>query len=306
MTLTELKYVLAVAQEKHFGRAAKKCFVSQPTLSVAIAKLEKTLGILLFERLHTELRVTDVGEKIIQQAQIVIEHAEYIKRIAKASKCQLKSPLKLGAIYTVAPYLFPSLIPKLNQIAPDMPLIVQENFTSELIKKLHHGELDAIFIALPLDEASIVVKPLYDEPLVVLAPKQHLLAQSKAVTPKDLVNETLLLPGKGHCLRQHILDACPNCNITHGLQEAIEGASIETLRHMVASGLGLTVLPVTATQIKSYSHALCTIPFQSNASKRTIGLAWRSTFTRPEAIDAVITALKKSNLSTVCPITPSS
>ncbi len=302
MTLTELKYILALAQEKHFGRAAIRCHVSQPTLSVAINKLEKSLGITLFERQSNSLRITEIGAQLIEQAQRVTEEADKFCGIARGAIHQLDSPLRLGAIYTVAPYLFPSLIPHLNKLAPNMPLVINENFTKILRTKLMQGELDAIFIALPFDQPAVVVNPLYEEPFVVLMPKSHPLAKKSVIEAKDLITANTLLLGEGHCFRDNIIETCPQCYDANELQQTVEGTSLETLRHMVASGMGITILPCTATAVRNYSKTLCVRPFKSNKPKRTIALAWRSSFPRTKAIDVVIQALRRAKLSQICPI----
>jgi LysR family hydrogen peroxide-inducible transcriptional activator len=300
MTLTELRYVITLAQVKHFGRAAQKCHVSQPTLSVAIGKLESELGVTIFERDRNEVRITEIGQQIIVQAQRALEEAAAIKEIAQAGKSQLKNPLKIGAIYTIAPYLFPNFIPKLKKIAPNMPLLIQEDFTVNLRVKLQQGEVDAIFIALPFNEPGIVTQTLYDEPFVVLLPKDHVLSKKTSIQPQELAKEEMLLLSEGHCLRDQVIEACPTNREDGGMN--IEGSSIETLRHMVASGLGIAILPSTATQIQYYKSTLCTKPFKGTVPKRTIALAWRVSFTRPKAIQAVIQALHASTLHGICPL----
>jgi DNA-binding transcriptional regulator YiaG/DNA-binding MarR family transcriptional regulator len=163
MTLTELRYIVTLAREQHFGRAAEKCFVSQPTLSIAVKKLEEELNVALFERSKNAVRLTDVGQRIVEQAQKVLQQADTIKDLAQFGKDQLKSPLRVGAIYTIGPYLFPHLVPEVRKIAPDMPLYIEENFTARLREKLRNGELDAIIIALPFEEPDVVTRVMYDE-----------------------------------------------------------------------------------------------------------------------------------------------
>jgi LysR family hydrogen peroxide-inducible transcriptional activator len=302
MTLVELKYLLALAKKGHFGQAAKACHVSQPTLSVAINKLESRLGVELFERHKNQIRITAIGEKLVVQAQRVLEEAEKLKEMAAGSQHQLDTPLRLGGIYTIAPYLFPALIPELKKIAPNMPLVINEDFTANLRAKLQRGDLDAIFIALPFKEASVVVKPLYEEPFMVLLPKKHPLARQEQLEKKALKDETTLLLGAGHCFREQILKDCPQCYNPDDVQQTVEGTSLETLRHMVASGMGITILPSTATQIKHYSNTLCVRPFKGNSPKRVVALAWRASFPRTQAIDVLIQALDKAKLSSICPI----
>ena len=307
MTLNELKYVVAVARERHFGRAAESCFVSQPTLSVAVKKLEDELGVVLFERGQGEVNVTPVGERIVAQAQRVLEEAGGIREIASQGKDQLQTPLRLGAIYTIGPYLLPELIPLLAQRAPRMPLIVEENYTSVLTEKLKHGELDLILISLPFDIQGVMTQPLYDEPFVVLLPSAHPWTQEERVSPEQLPRENVLLLGEGHCFRDQVLQVCPECiqNSTEGghLQRSLQGSSLETIRYMVASGLGITVLPCTAARADRFSERLLAIRrFSGEPPRRRVALAWRKSFPRPQAVDAVREAILDVGLSGVTPL----
>lgn len=307
MTLTELRYIVAVARERHFGRAAKACYVSQPTLSIAIKKLEDELGVQIFERLAGEVTLTPVGKQIAEQAQRTLEAAESVRQVARQGKDQLAGPLKIGAIHTIGPYLYPELIPLLRMRAPKMPLIVEENYTAVLAEKLKHGELDVIIIALPFQEQGIVTLPIYTEPFVLLMPTAHPLTQRKTIKSAQLRDETVLLLGSGHCFRDHVLEACPECMPKPGLeghlQQTIEGSSLETIRHMVVSGLGITVLPCTAAGADRYSQRLLAIRrFTPPAPNRTVALAWRVSFSRPNVIDVIRDAVANCNLSCVKPV----
>lgn len=301
MTLTELRYIVTLKQTGHFGKAAELCFVSQPTLSVAIKKLEEDLNVTLFERSRGKVIATAIGEQIIAQAETVLEQAKVIRDMADLGKDPLGTTLSIGAIFTVGPYLFPYFVPKLQKQAPSMPLYIEENYTAVLREKLRRCELDAIIIALPFNEPDVVTQKLYEEPFVVLLPKDHPLTKRKSITPKQLEKESLLLLGEGHCFRDQVLKACPNLeqslnNTENQLHSVVEGGSLETLKHMVASGLGITILPQSAAQLAQYgSGVLTTRPFSSPASKRTVALAWRSSFPRHQAIDAVSTAIKQSH-----------
>ena len=304
MTLTELRYIIAVAREKHFGRAARACHVSQPTLSVSVKKLEDELGVAIFERRAGEVGLTPVGEQIIEQAQRALESAETVKLIAQHGKDQLAGPLRIGAIYTIGPYLFPELIPALRELAPQMPLVIEENYTSVLKEKLKQGELDVIIVALPFEEQGVVSVKLYDEPFVVLLPASHPLTTRKTIKASQLEDETVLLLGAGHCFRDHVIDACPACVPKPGLEgdlpHAIEGGSLETIRHMVVSGLGVTVLPCTAAGADRYSQRLLAIRrFANPVPKRTVVLAWRVSFPRPRVIDLLQQAVNACQLSCV-------
>jgi len=304
MTLTELRYIIAVARERHFGRAAKTCFVSQPTLSVAIKKLEDELNVAIFERGTNEVTLSPIGKRIVQQAQQTLESADNIKQLALQGKDQLASPLRIGAIHTIGPYLYPELIPILHKAAPEMPLIVEESYTTELTEKLKRGELDVIIIALPFKEQGVVTQALYSEPFVVLLPASHPLTSRKTINSKLLENENVLLLGKGHCFRDHVLEACPSCipksDLIGDLPHTVEGSSLETIRHMVVSGLGVTVLPCTATSVHTYSQRLLAIRrFSNPIPTRTIALAWRTSFTRTKVIDVINKAIRDCNLSCV-------
>jgi LysR family hydrogen peroxide-inducible transcriptional activator len=250
MTLTELKYIVAVARERHFGRAAEACFVSQPTLSVAIRKLEDELGVTLFERGGAEVGVTPIGQRIVAQAQKVLEESASIKEIARQGHDPLAGPLRVGVIHTIGPYLLPRLVPVQIGRTPQMPLLLQENFTVRLVELLRQGEIDCAIMALPLPEAGLVMQPLYDEPFVVAVPNDHELARRKAIDAQDLKQQTMLLLGSGHCFRDQVLEVCPELSrfsaASDGIQRTFEGSSLETIRHMVAAGIGVTVLPVTA------------------------------------------------------------
>lgn len=290
MNLNDLRYVVALARERHFGRAASACNVSQPTLSVAIKKLEDRLGVLLFERTPHDVRLTPVGEQVVQAAQRAIEAADSIHQIARQAQDQLAAPLRVGAIYTIGPYLFPDLIANLRELAPKMPLHVEENFTAVLGEKLKKGELDVILVALPFEEPGILTLPLYEEPFIVLLPAGHPLTDREYITNRDLRNETILLLGKGHCLRDQVIAACPECRPSPNSSRVyeIEGSSLETIRHMVASGMGLSIFPCTAACVDRYSQRLLVVRrFRPPAPFRRVALAWRATFPRPKVIDVL-------------------
>jgi len=295
MTLTELRYIVTLAKEKHFGRAAERCHVSQPTLSVAVKKLEDELGVPLFERSKSSIRVTETGLRVIDQAQRVLDQVGVIREIAQDGKNQLNSPLKVGAIYTIGPYLFPHLLPELRRAAPEMPLYIEENYTASLRAKLRQSDLDAIIIALPFEEPEVLTLPLYDEPFVVLLPKNHPLTAKESLTPEELAQEQLLLLGPGHCFRDQVLETCPTLvdAVTQRHSDAApalvtEGSSLETIRHMVASGLGITVLPLSAANSSGEENRMLEIrPFVQPVPYRTVALAWRVTFPRPKAIDVL-------------------
>jgi LysR family transcriptional regulator, hydrogen peroxide-inducible genes activator len=302
MTLTELRYIVAVARERHFGHAAEACFVSQPTLSVAVKKLEEELGVALFERGPGEVTVTPAGTRIVEQAQRVLEEASRIKELAVAGRDPLAGPLRLGAIYTIGPYLLPKLVPILRKNAPSMQLLIQENFTHRLAEMLKGGEVDAILIALPFDESGVVAQALYDEPFFVAVPKGHPWENRKRVTSDELMGESLLLLGEGHCFRDQVLDICQTVRSRERsvMARTMEGGSLETIRQMVAGGVGVTVLPATSIGAGGGSPDLIRIlPFARPAPVRRVALAWRRSFPRPEAIETLRKSILACNLPNV-------
>ncbi len=307
MTLNELRYIVAVARERHFGRAAAACHVSQPTLSVAVKKLEDELGVVLFERGRPEVAATAVGARIVEQAQQVLEAAAGIPAIAESGRDQLRGALRLGAINTVGPYLFPLLIPELHERAPHMPLVIEENLTARLAERLKRGELDAILIALPFEEPGVLTLSLYDEPFVVVLPASHPWRERERIPAADLAGEDLLLLAAGHCFRDQVLQACPGCQRSAGaetgLHQTREGGSLETIRHMVASGIGITVLPCSAVRAERYArHLLAVRRFAPPVPRRRVALAWRASFPRPKAIEALRRAVLASGLTCVEPV----
>lgn len=304
MTLTELKYIVAVAREKHFGHAAEACFVAQPTLSVAIKKLEDELGVVIFERGGTEISTTPLGAQIVAQAERVLEQTAAIKEIAKQNKDPLAGPLRLGVIYTIAPYLLPPLVKSMIETVPQMPLVLQENFTVRLLELLRQGELDAAIMALPFSDHGMMVQPLYDEPFIVALPAHHPWAKRDVIDAEELKSETMLLLGNGHCFRDQVLEVCPEMSrfstSSDGIARTFEGSSLETIRHMVASGIGITVLPHASVRDMNASDGLLRyVPFKAPAPSRRVVIAWRKSFTRHAAIEAVRQAILACDLQGV-------
>ena len=299
MTLTELRYIVAVARERHFGRAAEACFVSQPTLSVAIKKLEEELDLKLFERGASEVSVTPLGEAIVRQAQSVLEQAAAIKEIAKRGKDPLSGPLRLGIIYTIGPYLLPELVRHAIAMTPQMPLMLQENFTVKLLDMLRTGELDCAIMAEPFPDTGLATAPLYDEPFLVAVPASHPLAQRASIGSEELKQETMLLLGTGHCFRDQVLEVCPEfarfSSNAEGIRKSFEGSSLETIRYMVAAGMGITVVPQLSVRTWDRSEGpnqqVVYLPFEAPVPTRRVVLAWRRSFTRYEAIAALRNAV---------------
>lgn len=287
MTLTELRYIVILSEEQHFGRTAERCHVSQPTLSIAVRKLEDELGVELFERTKTKVRPTALGEKIILQARALLANTAAIQFLADAGKDQLSTPLALGAIFTMGPYLLPQLIPHLQKQAPKMPLYVQEDYTVNLRKKLRDGDLDAILVSLPFSESDVVTQELFDEPLVVVMPQSHPLVRNLEIAPADIARDELLLLGDGHCLREQVLTLNPAWReVVPTKRYSVQGNSLETLRYMVAAGLGVSILPRSAADAALCApHRLITRPLAGG--QRKLALAWRASFPRHKAIDVL-------------------
>ena len=295
MTLTDLRYIVTLARERHFGRAAEKCFVSQPTLSVAVKKLEDELGVILFERSPQEVRVTPIGEQIVAQAERVLGAAAQLTEIASAGKNPLAGPLRLGVIYPIGPWLLPRLVPLLHERAPEMPLLLEENYTHRLIDKLKAAELDVAILALPIDEPGLVAQPVYDEAFRALVPIGHPWAKLKAVDPGKLLDQPLLMLGRGNCFRDQVLDLCTQAG--QGGPQVLEGSSLETIRHMVASGVGITVMPATAVDVIDRNDPLLRVkPFIEPTPTRRVGIVWRASFPRHQAVDLVRRAMLDSKL----------
>ena len=295
MTLTELRYIVMLARERHFGHAAEKCHVSQPTLSVALKKVEQRHGIILFERSSAEVRLTPIGRQVAMQAERVLEEVARLKEIAAQGKDPLVGSLRLGVIYTIAPYLLPRLIPTLHARAPRMPLYLQENFTVSLAEQLRRGDLDVIVVALPFSEPGIVSRPVYDEPFCVALPAGHPLAEQSSIAPDQVASENLLLLGNGNCFRDQVVQSCPHLSAPGGADGAIEGSSLETVRHMVASGAGMSVVPASAAESWPQNSPLLQLrPFTDPAPFRRVVIAWRASFPRPQAIDVLRAAILDS------------
>ena len=305
MTLTELKYIVAVARERHFGKAADACYVSQPTLSVAVKKLEEELDVKLFERSANEVAVTPLGEAIVRQAQSVLEQAAAIKEIAKRGKDPLDGPLTLGVIYTIGPYLLPDLVRQMIKLNPQMPLILQENFTVKLLEMLRNGEIDCAILAEPFPDAGLATAPLYDEPFLAAVPASHPLAAQSQVSTEELKRETMLLLGSGHCFRDHVMEVCPEfakfSSNVEGIRKSFEGSSLETIKHMVAAGMGVTLVPRLSVPKEAFAVKprprqdeepfVKYLPFEGDPPLRRVVLVWRRSFTRYEAIAAMRNAI---------------
>lgn len=291
MTLTELRYVVSLAQERHFGRAAQRCFVTQPTLSLALAKLEDELGVKLFERNKNEVLVTARGQQIVEQARRVLDEVGKIQHLARGSQDQLSGALRLGVIPTIGPYLLPDLVPILRKRAPAMPLVIEENLTGNLAPMLREGELDVVVIALPFSIPGVKTQVVYEEPFSVVVPEGHRWETRRSVKPSELTDENLLVLNNGHCFRDQVLEACPGQANT-AQPEGRAGSSLETIRNMVASGLGVSVLPASALVPRYASKLLKVVPFSTPVPSRKVALAWRASFDRPLAVETLAAAIQ--------------
>lgn len=299
-SITELKYVVAVARERHFGRAAECCFVSQPTLSVGVKRLEESLGVQIFERAsRATLKVTDQGRAVIEQAERVLEEVDRLHEIAKQRQDPFGEPLKVGFIHTVGPYLLPPLISEIHEKAPRMPLQITEGLTADLVEQLKTGQLDAVVLSLPFSAPLIRVEPVYHEPFLVATPADHPLATQKEIAPGQLAEHAPLLLGEGHCFRDQVLGVCPDCVRSERqsrLQRTLEGGSLETMRMMVASGAGVTVLPCASAAHNANSAAdlVRYVPFAEPVPGRDVAVACRARFPRQEAVALLAEAIRNS------------
>lgn len=288
MTLSELRFVVSVAHEKNFRRAAIKSFVSQPALSLAIKKIEIELGVLIFERNRMGVSLTTVGEQIVNQAKKVLEEADKIKEISALETNTKQTAIKIGIIYSIAPYLLPSIIPLLKKISPDIILKAEEDVTKNLIHKLKDGVIDAAIIALPFDIPGIALQDLYDEPFKVLIPRKHKWNSKKKINTKDLVNEKILLLDNTHCFSMQVRDACPGISNNAEVQA---GTSLETIRNMVASNLGISILPQSATAKNYKNDAVNILSFESPIPFRRVALAYRQGTSKKDSLDIMVEAI---------------
>lgn len=282
MNLRDLQYLVAVADLKHFGKAAETCFVSQPALSQQLQKLEVYLNVKLFERTNKSVLVTPIGEQIVEKARQLLQDAEAIKTLAKTSQNPLAGEFRLGAFPTLAPYLLPTVIPNIIKKLPDLKLLLTEEKTDVLINKLIHGELDAAFIALPILNDKLDYIKLFSDPFLLAVNEHHKLADKKSITETDIQHQELLLLEDGHCLRNQALTVC---NLISSSKHAdFKATSLETLRQMVAAGTGITLIPKIAVQ---KTKNIIYIPFKKPEPKRDIALVFRKTTNRSACIKVI-------------------
>lgn len=290
MNLRDLRYLVAVAEHKHFGRAAEACFVSQPTLSTQIKKLEDELGVVLLERTNRQVMLTPVGERIVGQAQRVLREVNQLVHIAEEHKDPYGGEFRLGIIPTVAPYLLPKILGPIKKAFPKLRIQLTEAQTAVITRMLREGDLDATILALPVEEDNLEQVKLYSEPFYFAASKHHPKAGRKRVRLEDLDHEQVLLLEDGHCLRDQALEICSSHNAVENTN--FRATSIETLRQMVAANVGITLMPELA--ITSRSGPVRYLPFEGDQPHRDIGLCWRSSSTRSELLGQLAVVLEET------------
>jgi LysR family hydrogen peroxide-inducible transcriptional activator len=301
MTLQELKYLVALADHGHFGRAAEACFITQSTLSTQLKKLEDFLGVTLFDRSLKRVTPTPIGREILQAARNIVEESERIRELAKHAQDPMSRTLRLGVIPTLGPYYLPHVLTLVHKKHPGLRLLLREEMTSQILEHLNDGKLDAGLLALPVTDDSLRVEPLFYEPFYAALPAGHALAKRDVLKVSDIMEEKLLLLDEGHCLRDQALDVCGSGS--RGREE-VRATSLETLRQMVGMGLGLTLLPALAVDAgpRVSRKAVEIRPFRKPPPGRTIGLVWRKRAPFPETFDRLAQTLKNALPSEVEPV----
>jgi len=304
MNLRDLKYIIAVADTKHFGRAAQRCFVSQPTLSGQIKKLEEHLGVAIFERTNRSVEITEVGEGILRHARIVLEQVDVMEQLAQSFKDPLAGPLRVGAIPTLSPYLLPLILSPLRAQFPQMHLVLSEEMTEILLRRLANHEIDAAILATPVNESDFATLPLFDEPFWLAHPRNHPLYEKEKITRKDLESVDLLLLSEGHCLADQAMEIC---NMDHrnnkGELADLRAASLETLLQLVGAGFGCTLVPALAMRGSwTTDSGIIARPLAVKDAYRRIQMVYRRSFPRKAALDALASVIWQRLPNTVKPI----
>lgn len=286
LKLKDLRYLVAVADTRHFGQAAARCFVSQPTLSAQLKKLEDYLGVQLVERHPRRIALTEAGAQVVARARRIIEASDEIVQLAELQRDPLAGRLRVALLPTIGPYLLPLVATQIRRRLPRIELLLYEYQTGPMLEHLQAGDIDVGILALPVPTDGLVERKLFDEPFVVALPAQHQLAGRRTLKVPDLAGETLLLLEDGHCLRDQALDVCASSQ-AHEKQD-FRATSLETLRQMVASGSGITLLPqLAASGAYGNARGMVTVPFAKPEPARHIGALWRKTSARGQAIEAV-------------------
>jgi len=301
MNLRDLKYIIAVSETRHFGKAAQRCFVSQPTLSGQIKKLEAELGIAIFERTNRSVEVTPIGESIIRLANTMIEQADAIVQLAQAHQDPLAGPLRVGAIPTLSPYLMPLILQPLQKQHPKMRMVLSEEQTETLVDRLLHHQIDAALLATPVEQEELASFALFDEPFWVAYPRKHEFYEKEKITRRDIDHENLLLLAEGHCLADQAMDICHlHERQQQGDMADLRAASLETLIQLVSAGFGITLVPALA-MLGSWTSGSGVVaqPLNWSNAKRRIVIAYRRSFPRHAAIEALATIITSNLPNTV-------
>ena len=297
MNLRDLKYVVAVAETHHFGKAAERCFVSQPTLSGQIRKLEDELGVAIFERTNRSVEITPVGESIVSHARDILEQVEVIEQLAQSHQDPLAGPLRIGAIPTLSPYLMPLILLPLKKQHPQMKLVLSEELTDILLERLRNHEIDAALLATPVEEPDLETIPLFDEPFWIAYPRKHAFYTKERITRTDLDDENLLLLAEGHCLAKQAMDVCHiQERESQGEMADLRAASLETLIQLVRAGFGVTLVPALAMQGSWTTGAgVVAQPLDWPDASRRVSLVFRQSYPRRAAL-AALTSIIQDNL----------
>lgn len=288
MNIRDLKYLIAIAEHRHFGKAAEKCFVSQPTLSMQLKKLEDELGVLLVERTNKSVLLTSVGEAVASRAREVMHHIDEIRQLSQLAKDPYSGLLKIGIFPTLAPYFLPYIMPILIKMFPKMQFHLIEQQTNDLVKSLKKGELDTVILALPVVDETLMSVPLFVEEFLLAVPQSHSLAKRKTITEIDLKNQHILLLEDGHCLRDQALSFCHTMNIAEDIN--FRATSLETLRHMVMAGIGITIMPKLAC---NKNDDLVYIPFSPAKYSRSVALLWRNSTAKEILLNEIANHVNK-------------
>jgi LysR family hydrogen peroxide-inducible transcriptional activator len=301
MNLRDLKYLIAVAETRHFGRAAERCFVSQPTLSGQIKKLEEELGVTVFERTNRSVRITPIGEQILGHARLAVEQADVIQQLARAHRDPLAGPLRIGAIPTLSPYLMPLVLVPLKRRYPQLRLVLTEEVTETLLKRLRDHEIDAALLATPVDDPDLNAMALFDEPFWLAHPRGHWLYDKDDITRQDLDNLDLLLLADGHCLTHQVMDVCRvSDRQAHSEMADLRASSLETLLQLVGAGFGCTLVPALAVRGAWMTDSgIIARPLDLPDAFRRVQLVHRNTFPRRAALDAFAQVIRDHLPNTV-------
>lgn len=304
MNLRDLKYIVAVADTQHFGKAAERCFVSQPTLSGQIKKLEQQLGVAIFERTNRTVTVTPIGEKILQHARVVIEQADSIEQLAQAQRDPLAGPLRIGAIPTLSPYLMPLILSPLKQTCPQMTLVLSEETTDVLLRRLENHEIDAALLATPVNEVEFDVIPLFDEPFWIAHSRDHPFYLKEKITRADLKRTKLLLLSEGHCLADQVMDLCQvNSRESYPEFADLRASSLETLLQLVGAGFGSTLVPALAMRGSWTSGSgVVARELEFKNAYRRVSLVFRKSFPRRQALSTFGDVVRSCLPNTVQPL----